>query len=491
MALAAAVDLVRNGDLSAEALAKESLARARSVGTRIGAFVAVRDEESVLAQARAIDARRAQGAPLGRLAGVTIGIKDGICTEGLPSTAASRVLAGYLPPYDATVVSRLKAEDAVIIGKTNQDEFAMGSTTEHSAFGPCKNPWDEARVAGGSSGGSAAAVAAAVVPVSLGSDTGGSVRQPAALTGIVGIKPTYGRVSRYGLIAFASSLDQVGPMGRTVRDAARGLSVIAGHDEKDATSANVPVPDFEALLGHDVRGLRIGVPRELFEANGSDGAALGFPLVRQAIEALAERGCEVRPITLPHVEHAVATYYVIAAAEASSNLSRYDGVRYGVRAPGPRSTDQLYEESRMAFGPEVRRRIMLGTFVLSAGYHEAYYLRAQRVRRRISLELEQALRDVDALACPTWPGVAPALGELTKDPLRTYLADLCTLPASLAGLPAVSVPAGLLDGLPVGLQLIGRPFEEATLLQLASAVEDARPGPPCPMTLSADPAPQA
>lgn len=481
MALEHAVDKVKSGHGTAVALAEHSLARARGVGTTLGAFVHVRDDDSVLTQAKDIDARRARGERVGRLAGVPIAIKDGICTQGMPSTAASRLLAGYLPPYDATVIARLKAEDAMIIGKTNQDEFAMGSTTEHSAFGPCKNPWDEGRVAGGSSGGSAAAVAAGVVPISLGSDTGGSVRQPAALTGIVGIKPTYGRVSRFGLIAFASSLDQVGPMGRTVRDAARVLSVIAGHDPKDATSANVPVPDFEALLGQDVRGLRIGVPAELFESAQGADVDLGFALVEKAIDALAARGCVVTPVRLPNVKHAVATYYVIAAAEASSNLSRFDGVRFGVRSAAPRSTDQLYEESRQAFGPEVRRRILLGTFVLSAGYHEAYYQRAQRVRRRISMELEQVLANVDALACPTWPGIAPALGELTKDPLRTYLADLCTLPASLAGLPAVSVPCGLLQGLPVGLQLIGRPFEEATLLQLAGAVEDALPPAPCPM----------
>jgi aspartyl-tRNA(Asn)/glutamyl-tRNA(Gln) amidotransferase subunit A len=483
MALDHAVDKVQSGDGTAVAIAERSLARARGVGTSLGAFVHVRDDASVLAQAADIDARRARGERIGRLAGVPVAIKDGICTQGVPSTAASRLLAGYLPPYDATVIARLKAEDALIIGKTNQDEFAMGSTTEHSAYGACKNPWDQGRVAGGSSGGSAAAVAAHVVPVSLGSDTGGSVRQPAALTGIVGIKPTYGRVSRFGLIAFASSLDQVGPMGRTVRDAARVLSVIAGHDPKDATSADVPVPDYEALLGQDVRGLRIGVPAELFESGQGAGADLGFALVEKAIDALAARGCVVTPVRLPHVKHAVATYYVIAAAEASSNLSRFDGVRYGVRSTAPRSTEQLYEESRQGFGPEVRRRILLGTFVLSAGYHEAYYQRAQRVRRRISMELEQVLADVDVLACPTWPGVAPALGELTKDPLRTYLADLCTLPASLAGLPAVSVPCGLLQGLPVGLQLIGRPFDEARLLQLAGTVEDALPAVPCPLGL--------
>jgi len=378
-----------------------------------------------------------------------------------------------VPPYDATVVARLRAADALLPGKTNMDEFAMGSSNENSAFGPCHNPWDVSRAPGGSSGGSAVAVAARMTPASLGSDTGGSIRQPASFTNVVGVKPTYGRVSRYGLVAFASSLDQVGPLASDVRGAARVLEVIAGHDPKDATSLPDDVGAYEAACDRPVRGMRIGVPEEYF-GEGLDPVV--DRSVRGAIAALERDGCVVSSIRLPHTRFAVATYYVVATAEASSNLARFDGVRYGLRVDAP-SLRELYGKTRDAgFGREVKRRILLGTFVLSAGYYDAYYLKAQKVRTLIRRDFDAAFERVDAIACPTAPTPPFSLGDKTKDPLAMYLSDVCTLPASLAGLPAMSVPCAPTDsGLPVGLQLIGRAADEATLFSLASACERAFP----------------
>jgi aspartyl-tRNA(Asn)/glutamyl-tRNA(Gln) amidotransferase subunit A len=470
---------VQRGETTAIATIETALARIAAIDSKLHAFLYV-SPNGAIAQARLVDAKRARGETLGPLAGVPIAIKDAICTRGEPSTAASRILADYPPPYDATVIERLRAADAIIVGKTNMDEFAMGSSTENSAFGPTKNPWDPARTPGGSSGGSATAVAAQMVPCALGSDTGGSIRQPAALTGSVGIKPTYGRVSRYGLIAFASSLDQIGAFATDVRGTARVLSVIAGADPRDSTALDKSVDDFEAACGRSIKGLRLGIPEEYF-ADGLDpevGAS-----VRAAIGELEREGCEIRSVRLPHTAFAVATYYVLATAEASSNLARFDGVRYGLRATGEQHASArsdlraMYGATRDAgFGAEVKRRILLGTFVLSAGYYDAYYLKAQRVRTLIRRDFESSFRDVDVICSPTSPTTAFRLGERMEDPLSMYLGDIYTLPASLAGIPAMSVPcAPTAAGLPVGLQLMGRPLEEATLFAVAAAWEERSP----------------
>lgn len=418
------------------------------------------------ARAAALDA----GPAVGPLHGLPVALKDNIVARHLPTSAGSRILEGYVSPFDATVVERLEAAGAVIVGTTRCDEFAMGSSTENCAYGPAKNPWDLTRTPGGSSGGSASAVAAGLVPLAFGSDTGGSIRQPAALTGVVGVKPTYGRVSRYGLIAFASSLDQIGPFTRTTREAALALEVISGHDPRDSTSADVPVPAFTAALTGDVRGLRIGVPRHLL-TEGVD------PDVRTAFEASMDvarsLGAEVLEIALPHTAHAIAVYYLIATAEASANLARYDGVRYGHRADAPASLVALYERSRSeGFGPEVKRRILLGTYVLSAGYYDAYYRKAQQVRALIARDYTRALAAVDLIALPTSPVPAFPLGERVNDPLQMYLADVFTVGANLAGIPAISVPCGLSSGrLPIGLQFLARPWDEATMLRMADAFE--------------------
>jgi aspartyl-tRNA(Asn)/glutamyl-tRNA(Gln) amidotransferase subunit A len=475
---------VRSGALSAEEVAKHTLARIARVDGNVHAFLHVA-EEPLLAQARAIDAKRARGEALGPLAGVPVALKDALATRGVPTTAGSRILEGWVPPYDATVVQRLAAADALFPGKTNMDEFAMGSSNENSAYGPCKNPWDASRAPGGSSGGSAAAVAARMTCAALGSDTGGSIRQPAAFTGVVGLKPTYGRVSRYGLVAFASSLDQIGPFASDVPGAARILSAIAGPDERDATSARAPMGDLEAAAAKSPKGLVVGVPEEYF-AEGLDAEVEAS--VREALRALEAEGCTVRPVRLPHTKYAVATYYVLATAEASSNLARFDGVRFGLRvepwaksgaAPDLRA---MYGATRDAgFGREVKRRILLGTFVLSAGYYDAYYLRAQKARTLVRRDFDEALRDVDAICAPTSPTPAFRLGEKIADPLSMYLADVYTLPASLAGLPAMSVPcAPTKGGLPVGFQIVGRPWDEATVLTLGAAVERAFPPRPAP-----------
>jgi aspartyl-tRNA(Asn)/glutamyl-tRNA(Gln) amidotransferase subunit A len=467
---------VQAGELTAEEATKRSIARTSALDGEVHAFLRVARDEA-LTQARAIDQKRSRGEALGPLAGVPIAIKDAICTRGIESTAGSKILGGYVPPYDATVIARLRAADAVIVGKTNLDEFAMGSSSENSAFGPTRNPWDLTRTPGGSSSGSAAAVAARMVTCSLGSDTGGSIRQPAALTGTVGIKPTYGRVSRYGLVAFASSLDQIGPFATDVRGAARVLSVIAGHDARDATSVDAPVDDYEAACGRSVRGLRIGVPDEYF-SGGLDADV--SESVRQAIAGLEAEGCVVRPVTLPHTQFAVATYYVLVAAEASSNLARFDGVRYGLRLSGEgarRDLRGMYGATRDAgFGPEVKRRVLLGTFVLSAGYYDAYYLKAQKVRTLIRRDFERAFEEVDVICSPASPTPAFRIGEKADDPLAMYLSDVYTLPASLAGIPAISVPcAPARSGLPVGLQVMARPLDEATMLAVASAWEARSP----------------
>lgn len=458
---------VRQGAVRAADVVAAYLEETERLEPALRAFLRL-DREGALARAEELDRRLQAGEDPGPLCGVPVAVKDNICTRGLETTAGSRILAGFVPPYDATVVERLRAAGAVIVGKTNLDEFAMGSSTENSAFGPTRNPWDPERVPGGSSGGSAAAVAAGEVPLALGSDTGGSVRQPAALCGVVGLKPTYGRVSRYGLIAFASSLDQIGPFGLDARDAALALQVLAGHDPRDATSAPVPVPDYLGSLTGDVRGLRVGLAREFLGEGVEPGVERA---VREALAALRDLGAEVQEVSLPHAPYSVPTYYLVATAEASSNLARYDGVRYGLRAPAD-GVVAMFERSRgEGFGPEVKRRIMLGTYALSAGYYEAYYLRALKARRRIKEDFDRAFARVDVVVAPTSPTVAFRLGERTEDPLTMYLSDVCTIAANLAGLPALSIPCGFAGGLPVGLQLIGRPFEEALLLRAADAYQ--------------------
>jgi aspartyl-tRNA(Asn)/glutamyl-tRNA(Gln) amidotransferase subunit A len=456
-------------EVSAVEIARAFFARVDQVDGKVKAFLRV-DEKGALAAAAASDERRAQGRPAGPLDGVPVAMKDIFCTEGLETTCGSKVLQGFVPPFDATVVRRLKAAGLPILGKLNQDEFAMGSSTEGSAFFPTHNPWDLTRTPGGSSGGTAAAVAAREIPGGFGTDTGGSIRQPAALSGVTGIKPTYGRVSRYGVIAFASSLDQVGPLARTVGDCAALLQVVAGHDAADATCSASPVPDFSAELEAGVAGLTLGLPREYF-VSGMD------PEVERAIRAAAvvyeKLGARVVDVSLPHSKHALATYYLIAPAEASSNLARYDGVRYGRRATGAKGLRELYEKTREeGFGPEVKRRIMLGTFALSTGYYDAYYLKAQKVRTLIRQDFTAAFEKVDALISATSPVPAFVLGEKVKDPLSMYLMDVLTLPCNLAGLPGMSVPCGFTQsGLPMGLQLLGRPFDEARLLRIARAFE--------------------
>ena len=465
-------DLLRAGKLSAVELVQSCLARKQAVDGRVKAFNSC-DEASALEQARASDARRAAGQTRGPLDGIPVGLKDVIAVAGQPLTCSSKMLANFVSPYDATVTTRLKAAGAVLLGRLNLDEFAMGSSTENSAFSPTANPWDLTCVPGGSSGGSAAAVAAGELPLTLGSDTGGSIRQPAALCGIVGLKPTYGLVSRYGLAAYASSLDQIGPLAHTVEDAAMLLGVIAGHDERDSTSFKAEVPDYRAELAKRKGPWRIGVPKEFF-GEGLDpeiGAA-----VRAAIEHYRAAGCEIREVSLPlAAEYAIATYYLIATAEASSNLARYDGIRYTHRSAKAKDIVDLYFQSRAeGFGDEVKRRIILGTQALSSGYYDAYYLRAQKVRTLIRNEFAAVLKDCDALLSPTSPSPAFKLGEKSSDPLAMYLMDIYTISINLAGLPGISIPCGFTGGgLPIGLQLIGRPFDEAGLLAIARHYEQA------------------
>jgi len=462
-------EAVRRGRLRAEEVTRAHLDRIAAVDGRIRAFLHVTGE-AALARAREIDEAVRRGADPGPLAGVPVAVKDNICTRGVPTTAASRMLQDFVPPYDATVIERLNAAGAIIIGKTNLDEFAMGSSTEHSAFQVTANPWDESRVPGGSSGGSAAAVAAGEAPAALGTDTGGSIRLPAAFCGVTGLKPTYGRVSRYGAIAFASSLDQIGPFARDARDTARLLAVLAGYDQRDSTSAQEPTADYEGALTGDVRGLKIGLPAEYF-GEGVDSRVA--QAVREAVAVLKDAGAQVVEVSLPYTSYTLPVYHLVATAEASSNLARYDGVRYGHRTSRRvTSHGDLIARSRgEGFGPEVKLRIILGTFALSAGYYDQYYGKAQQVRRLIKDDFERVLAQVDLLATPTAPTVAFPIGERADDPMAMYMADICTTGANLAGLPALSIPCGFLDGLPVGLQLIGRPFDEATLLRAADAYQ--------------------
>lgn len=463
---------VASRQISAVDVCRATLDRIHELDGRVHAFLHVNDE-GALARAEQLD-RDGRAIADRPLAGVPIAVKDNICTAGVRTTAASRLLERYVPPYSAAVVERLERAGAVIVGKTNCDEFAMGSSTEHSAFGPTRNPWSLDRSPGGSSGGSAAAVAAGMVPVALGSDTGGSIRQPAALCGVLGLKPTYGRVSRYGLIAFGSSLDQIGPLARDAADAATVFNVIAGRDTRDSTSADVPVPDYAASLTGALRPLRIGVPRSLVEHGVEPGVRDAFT---RGLDALRDAGATIAEIELPHAPLAIPVYYLVANAEASSNLARYDGVRYGTRITdhASRTTDhgllEIYYRTRALFGPEAKRRIMIGTFVLSAGYYDAYYAKAQQVRALIRRDYEQAFGSVDLIALPTSPTVAFRLGERTADPLQMYLSDVFTVAANLAGVPAISVPCGVSEGLPVGLQLTARAFDESALLRAADALE--------------------
>jgi aspartyl-tRNA(Asn)/glutamyl-tRNA(Gln) amidotransferase subunit A len=461
---------VRDGEVAALALAEAALGRVAADDGALGAFLHV-DREGALRDAAAIDAARARGEALGALAGVPIALKDVLVTRGVPTTAGSRMLEGWRPPYDATVVERLRAAGAVVIGKTSCDEFAMGSSNEHCAYGPCRNPWDLARVPGGSSGGSAVAVAAGMVAAALGTDTGGSIRQPAALCGITGLKPTYGRVSRWGLIAYASSLDQIGPMAGSVDDAALVLEVIAGHDPRDATSLPAPAPTLGDALGRGVAGMRIGVVKEWRSAAVEPAVAAA---VDAALATLVAAGATLVPVSLPHLEHALTAYYLIAPAEASSNLARYDGVRYGHReTPAGGGLAEMYGASRRGFGPEVKRRIMLGTFALRAGYYDAYYKKAQQVRALIRQDFDRAFAEVDVVASPTTPTAAFAIGE-KQSPLEMYLADVFTLACNLAGLPGLSVPCGATAaGLPLGLQLMAAPLGEATLVAAGAAYQRA------------------
>jgi aspartyl-tRNA(Asn)/glutamyl-tRNA(Gln) amidotransferase subunit A len=460
----------RDGSATPSAAARDYLARVEALDGKVRAFMTV-TRETALAQAAEADARFKAGAPRGPLDGVPIALKDVLCTRGIRTTCGSKILENFVPPYDATVVRRLREAGTVLLGKLNMDEFAMGSSTENSAYFTTRNPWDLGRVPGGSSGGSAAAVAADLAAATFGTDTGGSIRQPAAFCGNVGVKPTYGRVSRYGLVAFASSLDQIGPFTKTVADAALVLQAIAGADPMDSTAAAVPVPDYRAALAGGVAGLRIGIPREYF-IDGMDPEV--ERAVRAAVDVLRGLGAKTEEVSLPHTEYGLAAYYLIGPAEASSNLARYDGVKYGLRLPGGRDVVEMESRTRAAgFGKEVKRRIMLGTYALSAGYYDAYYGQALRVRTLVARDFQKAFETVDAIVAPTTPGVAFKIGE-KEDPLQMYLNDVFTIPTSLAGLPGVSLPGGFtLTGLPIGLQVIGKAYDEATVLRVAHAYEQA------------------
>jgi len=462
---------LESGAVKAVDLAKSSYERISEINGELNVYLSL-SKERALEQAVHIDALAAKGDPLPVLAGLPMGIKDVLVMRGAPATAASKILQGYEPPYDATAVARLDAAGALLLGKLNCDEFAMGGSNENSAYGPVRNPVDPERVPGGSSGGSAAAVASDMAVATLGSDTGGSIRQPASFCGVVGVLPTWGRVSRYGLIAFASSLDRVGPFAANVRDAATLLGVIAGHDPLDATSLDAPVPDYAAESDKPVDGLRIGIPAEYF-GEGLDPEVRAA--VEKGIEALKARGCTVKPVSLPHTKYAVPVYYLIATAEASANLARFDGVRYGHRSPSSETLAAMYCNSRdEGFGPEVKRRIMLGTYALSAGYYDAYYKKAQQVRRILAEEFLKAFAEVDAIVTPTSPTPAFKLGEKCDDPIAMYLADIYTVTASLAGICGVNVPCGATSaGLPVGMQILARHLNEATAFRVARAVESA------------------
>jgi aspartyl-tRNA(Asn)/glutamyl-tRNA(Gln) amidotransferase subunit A len=473
LSVAGTVVAIRERQVTATALAQDFYWKIAAEDGEIHSYLSLSREQALAAASR-IDALADKGDPLPPLAGVPLAIKDVMVTRGVRTTAGSKILENCIPPYDCTAVARLEAAGAVVLGKTNCDEFAMGSSTENSAYGPVRNPRDKTRVPGGSSGGSAAAVAAGLAVAALGSDTGGSIRQPASFCGVVGLMPTYGRVSRYGLIAFASSLDHIGPLARSVKDAAILLGIIAGRDPLDSTSADVPVPDYASEIGKPVRGMRIGVPKEYFP-EGMDAEVR--TAVEDAIQLLATKaGCEVVPISLPHTPYAIPTYYLVATAEASSNLARYDGVRYGHRSRESSTLSEMYRRSRdEGFGPEVKRRIMLGTYALSAGYYDAYYLKAQKVRTLLTRDFEEAFAKVDAIITPTSPTPAFKLGEKVDDPLSMYLADIFTVTADLVGVPGISIPCGnSREGLPIGMQIMARHFDEPALFRLGHAYEHAR-----------------
>ena len=460
---------VASGNVTAREVVTSFIARIDDVDGPVGAYTQ-RWDEAALAQADAVDAKVAAGEPLGAMAGVPVSLKELICTTEGQTTCSSRILQGFQSPYNATVTEKLLAADAILLGKVNMDEFAMGSSTENSAVQKTANPWRLSCVPGGSSGGSAASIASATSAISFGSDTGGSIRQPAAFCGCVGLKPTYGRVSRYGLVAFASSLDQIGPLTKDVRDAALALNVISGKDPLDATSADIPVEDFTKALTGDISGLRIGLPKEYFvDALSAEVRAM----VEASIEVLKGRGAEIVDVSLPHTEYAVSVYYIVAPAEASANLARFDGVRYGFRHPDATNVSEMYVKTKSAgFGKEVQRRIMLGTYVLSSGYYDAYYLKAQKVRRLITQDFDDAFTQCDVILTPTTPAPAFVMGEKSSDPLEMYLNDIFTISANLAGIPGMSLPCGLsASGLPVGIQLLGKAYDESTLLRVAHCYE--------------------
>jgi aspartyl-tRNA(Asn)/glutamyl-tRNA(Gln) amidotransferase subunit A len=461
-------DLLARKEITSRELTESVLKRIEEVEGQIHAYLTLTGE-TALEQAAAAD-QRIQKGEAGPLTGIPLALKDVLCTRGLRTTCGSHILDNFIPPYDATVTEKLRAAGAVFVGKTNMDEFAMGSSTENSAFGPSRNPWDTQRIPGGSSGGSAAAVAADECIASLGSDTGGSIRQPAACCGVVGLKPTYGRVSRYGLVAFASSLDQIGPFSKDVRDTALVLNAICGHDLRDSTSVDLPVPDYTRALAEDVRGIVLGIPRET-SGQGIDPQVAKS--VGEAIEVLKKLGAKTVEVSLPHSTYALAVYYIIAPCEASSNLARYDGVKYGFRAKGTQDLLDMYQETRwQGFGAEVKRRIMLGTYALSAGYYEAYYLKASRVRTLIRQDFERAFEKCEAIVLPTAPTPAFQIGEKVDDPLQMYLSDIFTIPCNLAGLPGLSLPCGFTrEGLPIGLQVLGNLFQEEKVLRVAHAFE--------------------
>jgi len=463
-------ELLKRREISSLELTRAALERIAEIEDKIHACVTVTDDVA-LKQAEEADRRIGNG-DITLLAGVPVLIKDVICTKGIRTTCSSKMLENFVPPYDATVMKKLKAQGAVILGKGNMDEFAMGSSTEHSAFFPTRNPWNLSYVPGGSSGGPAAAVASDEAIYALGSDTGGSIRQPAGFCGVVGLKPTYGRVSRFGLVAFASSLDQIGPITKDVTDCALVMNAIAGYDPMDSTSVSYPVPDYTSCLNRDLKGLRIGIPKEYFVEGMQEGVKSAL---EAAIKKLGELGAEVdREVSLPHTKYALAVYYIVAPSEASANLARYDGVKYGFSEQKASSVIEATEKTRQfGFGAEVKRRIMLGTYALSAGYYDAYYLKAQKVRTLIKQEFEQAFEKYDALVTPTSPTVAFKLGEKLEDPMQMYLSDVCTLPINIAGIPAISIPAGFAGGLPVGMQIMGKPFNEETILHIAFAYEQA------------------
>lgn len=463
-------EMLLRKEVTSREITESVVKRIEEVEGRVHAYI-TRTPDLALEQAAAADARIQKG-NAGPLTGIPLAIKDVICTQGVVTTCGSHILDNFIPPYDATVVEKLKAAGAVFLGKANMDEFAMGSSTENSSFGATHNPWDLERIPGGSSGGSAAAVAADECIASLGSDTGGSIRQPAACCGVVGMKPTYGRVSRYGLVAFSSSLDQIGPFGKDIRDTAMVLSAISGHEPRDSTSMNLPVPDFTRALTGDVRGMVLGIPREL-SGEGLDPEVSSA--VQRAVETLKKLGAKTVEVSLPHSEYALAVYYIIAPCEASSNLARFDGVKYGFRAKGIQDLQDMYQETRrQGFGTEVKRRIMLGTYALSAGYYDAYYLKASRVRTLIRDDFERAFERCDVIVMPTAPTPAFKLGEKVDDPLQMYLSDIFTIPCNLAGIPGLSLPCGFTrEGLPIGLQILGNHFQEEKILQAAYAFEQS------------------